>query len=76
MSEIQRELEKFQKLDDKFMPDFDFKPTACFISSKDGEHPVSFRVLFMKSSSLYCFSVSMVSPIDNEYNYFCSTLVL
>ena len=42
-------------------PDFDLRPRDSFISSKEGQIPVSPRRLLMKSSSSCCFLVSIVS---------------
>ena len=44
------------------MPDFDFRSSASFISSKEGGTPVLCRRVWMKRSSSLCFSVSMVMP--------------
>src|SRR6185295_3546962 len=41
------------------MPDFDWRFSASFISSKEGGTPSSFRRSLMKSSSSSCLRVSM-----------------
>src|ERR1700687_3881643 len=41
------------------MPDFDLRPSASFISSKDGDTPPSESRRLIKTSSSYCFFVSM-----------------
>src|SRR4051794_40245759 len=44
------------------MPDFDLRPRASFISSKDGETPPSPSRSLMKSRSSYCLRVSIYAP--------------
>src|SRR5512139_1247418 len=41
------------------MPDFERSPSASFISSNEGETPLSFNRLSMNSSNSYCFLVNM-----------------
>ncbi len=46
----------------RWMPDFDLSPSASFISSNEGETPPSDSRRLMKSSSSYCFRVSIAVP--------------
>src|SRR5690242_9596812 len=43
----------------RWMPDLDLRPKASFISSKEGETPPSESRRLMKTSSSYCFRVSI-----------------
>src|SRR5579859_3465818 len=45
----------------RWTPDLDFRPSASFISSKDGQTPDSPRRLLMNNSSSCCFLVSIAS---------------
>ena len=49
----------------RWMPDFERRSSASFISSKDGGIPASFNLSWMKRSSSYCLRVSilMLSPV-------------
>src|SRR5581483_3300083 len=46
----------------RWTPDFDFNPRASFISSKEGEMPVSASRSWMNCSNSRCFLVSIASP--------------
>jgi hypothetical protein len=46
----------------RWMPDFERRLSASFISSKDGETPLSRRRMLMKDSSSNCLRVSMLVP--------------
>lgn len=43
----------------RWTPDLDLRSSASFISSKDGETPVSFKRSLMKQTSSCCFAVSI-----------------
>src|SRR5262249_29552346 len=45
----------------RWMPDFERKSSASFISSKDGGTPASFSRSLMKRRSSYCLRVSISS---------------
>ena len=57
----------------RWMPDFDLRSSASFISSKEGGTPVSFNRSWMNMRSSFCFGVSMipssVSPLFDALTF-------
>ena len=52
----------------RWIPDFERRSSASFISSKEGGTPVSFRRSWMKRSSSNCFRVNILaSPIPGAH---------
>src|SRR5262245_52584861 len=50
----------------RWMPDFDLRSSASFISSKEGGTPVSFNRSWMNMRSSFCFGVSIWSPLSGR----------